>query len=117
MIVRLWRARLQPGRDDQYERFAAGTSLPMFREQVGVLGALPLRSPDERAVLSCWQDRDAVALLASPGYRATVRRLEASGMLLGPQRVELFEIGGGFVDRADVAVAPSRADTDRGGTE
>jgi heme-degrading monooxygenase HmoA len=48
------------------------------------------------AVLSLWEDRDAIAALAgSPVYQETVQRLVATGVLAGPQTVEVLEVHGG----------------------
>lgn len=99
MIARLWRCKVRAGHEANYERFAAEVSLPMFREQAGIVGVLLLRAPEERVALSLWQDESAVAgLSSSPSYRDTVRRLEDSGVLLGSPSLEAFEVHGGFLD-------------------
>ena len=95
MIARLWRTRVRPGREVDYEQFAVEHSLPMFRRLAGCLGVMQLRSATDRVVLSLWADDAAVAALPGTAtYRETARRLEASGVLNGATTVEVFEIHG-----------------------
>ena len=96
MIARLWRTRVDLTRLTEYEQFAQDQSLPMFRQQQGFLVVFFLRDDQAILVVSLWRDRPAVeALAASATYQATVRQLQATGLLLGQQSVEIFEVSGG----------------------
>ena len=98
MIVRIWRTRVDPEREEEYERFTQEHSLPMFHQQRGLLGVLLLHGPEEWAALTMWESMAAVeALESSPTYAKTVHRLEGSGLLTGEQSVEVFEVHGGFL--------------------
>jgi heme-degrading monooxygenase HmoA len=96
MIARIWRTQVDLTRLAEYEQFAQEQSLPMFRQQRGFLGVFFLREHQNCLVLSLWEDRIAVeALATSATYQATVRQLQATGLLLGHSLVELFEVSGG----------------------
>jgi heme-degrading monooxygenase HmoA len=97
VIVRIWRTCIDPARADEYERFAAERSLPMFRAQEGYRGVLFTTAGDDtRAVVSFWEDAAALeALDRSESYRETVDALVATGLLGGEQSVELLEVHGG----------------------
>jgi heme-degrading monooxygenase HmoA len=96
MIARLWRTQVDLTRLAEYEQFAQEQSLPMFRQQQGFLGVFFSREHQHCLVLSLWKDRTAVeALATSATYQTTVRQLQATGLLLGHQSVELFEVSGG----------------------
>jgi heme-degrading monooxygenase HmoA len=94
----MWRATIHLGRIPDYERFAQVESLPMFQQQAGFLGVLFTRRRYRCAVLSFWEDEDAVrALSESATYKATAARLEASGILRGETLVEAWRVHGGFL--------------------
>ncbi len=97
MILRIWRAQLDPTRLEEYRRFEAERSLPMLHKQPGFLGVFFLREAEYRAAsLTIWEDRGAVeALQSSPSYRQTTRELAESGLLAGEQSVEVLEVEGG----------------------
>lgn len=96
MIARIWRTQVKLKRVAEYEQFAQEQSLPMFRQQQGFLGVFFLREHQNCLVLSLWEDRTAVeALATSATYQATVRQLQATGLLLGNSLVERFEVSGG----------------------
>ena len=98
MILRLWRARLEPARLEEYRRFEREQYLPMLRRQPGFLGVLFLRSAEahDAASITVWEDRGAVeALQSSPSYRETTRELAESELLAGEQAVEVLEVEGG----------------------
>ena len=82
MFVRIWRARVDPARLDEYERFVEAHSRPMFADQQGFLGAIFSRQGYEVAVLSFWRDEAAVrALQTSASYRRTATMVEETGLL------------------------------------
>jgi heme-degrading monooxygenase HmoA len=97
VIVRIWRTGIDPARADEYERFAQERSLPMFRAQPGFRGVLFTTAADgDRAVISFWEDEQAVELLdRSESYRETASALGSSGILRGEQSVEVLDVGGG----------------------
>jgi heme-degrading monooxygenase HmoA len=77
VIVRIWRTRVAPDREEEYERFTQEHSLPMFHQQKGLLGVLLLHGPEDRAALTMWESMAAVeALESSPTYAKTVHRLK-----------------------------------------
>ncbi len=81
MLVRIWRTGVDAARLAEYGEFERKRSLPMFREQRGLLGVLFLREADDRAAaLTFWEDGEA---------------LLAAGLLRGEQPVEVFEVEGG----------------------
>ena len=99
MVARIWRTRVKPERFEEYDRFARGRSLPMFRKQRGFIGVLFMREEeDQAAVLTLWENEKAVEELeASPLYRQTVEVILGSGLLAKEQSVEVFEVHGGQV--------------------
>ena len=98
MIARIWRSGLDASRRDEYERFAAERSLPMFQRRHGCLGVLFGAGEEECVVVSLWTDRDAVDRLeVDPEYRATVDAIVAAGFLRPPRAVELVEASSAWV--------------------
>jgi heme-degrading monooxygenase HmoA len=97
MIVRIWRARLNPARLEVYRRFERERCLPMLRKQPGVLGVLFLRETEARAVsITVWEDRVVLeALESSPSYQRTTRELAESGLLASSWSAEVLEVDGG----------------------
>jgi heme-degrading monooxygenase HmoA len=90
VIVRVWRAEIDPERAEEYERFARERSLPTFRAHAGFRGCALIRDGAECTVVTLWErSEDVAALEASPRYRDTVRAIMATG----------------FVRRAEEAVA------------
>ena len=97
MILRVWRAKLNTVRLEAYRRFERERCLPMLRRQPGFLGVLFSREADDRAAsITIWEDVGAVeALASSPSYRRAARDLAESGLLVGEQSEEVFEVEGG----------------------
>jgi heme-degrading monooxygenase HmoA len=97
VILRVWRAKLNPARLEEYRRFERERSLPIYRKQPGLLGVLFLREAEDRAAeITLWEDRGTLeALASSPSYRRAVRELAESGLLVREQSVEIFEVAGG----------------------
>ncbi len=93
VIARIWRTGLDEARADVYDRFAAEQSLGMFRSQAGFCGVLFARTEAGRAVITLWQDQEAIQALAeSDAYRGTAAALEATGCLRPPQSVEVMPL-------------------------
>lgn len=99
MILRVWRAKIAPGRGGEYRRFERERCLPMLRRQPGLLVVLFLREAgDHAASATIWEDGGGVeALESSPSYRGTARELAESGLLAGERSVEAFEVAGGIL--------------------
>jgi hypothetical protein len=82
VIVRIWRATIDPARADDYERFARELSLPMFRAHGGFRGCAFQRDGAECTVVTLWDEpEDVAALEASTLYRETVASIMASGFV------------------------------------
>ena len=97
MILRIWRAKINPARLEEYRRFERERCLPMLHKQPGLLGVLFLRDAEDHATsLTIWEDRGAVeALQSSPSYRETTHELAESALLAGNESVEVLEVEGG----------------------
>ena len=97
MILRVWRAKLNRARLEEYRRFERERCLPMLRKQPGLLGVLFLRQAEDRAAsLTIWEDAGAVdALESSPSYREITHELAESALLAGDESVEILEVEGG----------------------
>jgi heme-degrading monooxygenase HmoA len=101
MIVRMWTASVATDRITDYERFAATESLAMFKSQPGNLGVLFTRRESTCTVVSLWDSNAAVeALTASPAYDLTVRRIVATGFIIGDATAVSWESHGGWVSPA-----------------
>jgi heme-degrading monooxygenase HmoA len=82
VIVRVWRARIDPARADEYERFARERSLPMFRSHGGFRGCAFLRNGAECTVITLWEGAaDVAALERSNRYRETVAAIMRTGFI------------------------------------
>ena len=82
MILRIWRANIDPARAEEYERFARERSLPMFRSHRGFRGCAFLRNGSDCAVVTLWaRPEDVAALEASVLYRETVAAIMATGFV------------------------------------
>jgi heme-degrading monooxygenase HmoA len=82
VIVRIWKANIDPARGDEYERFARERSLPMFRSHRGFRGCAFLRSGGDCVVVTLWDGpEDVAALEASHLYRTTVAAIMAAGFV------------------------------------
>jgi heme-degrading monooxygenase HmoA len=93
MIMRIWRTQVDVTRASEYERFATGQSLPMFRAHRGFSGVLFGRHGADCIVITLWEDDAAAdALEDSPRYRDTVARITTTGFLTGPSQIERFTL-------------------------
>jgi heme-degrading monooxygenase HmoA len=82
VIVRIWRAQIDPARADEYERFAQERSLPMFRSHDGFRGCAFLRDGAECTVITLWEAAgDVAALERSDRYRETVAAIMKTGFI------------------------------------
>jgi heme-degrading monooxygenase HmoA len=115
VILRIWRARLDPARIEEYRRLEAKQCLAMLRKQPGFLGVFFLReAADNAASITIWEDRGAVeALESSPSYLRATRELAEGGLLVGEPSVEVLEIESG--DLRSEALVGALARTGRTG--
>ena len=82
MIVRIWRAEIDPARAEEYELFAQERSLPMFRSHAGFRGCALAREGADCTVVTLWERlEDAEALEDSDRYRETVEAIMATGFV------------------------------------
>ena len=82
----------------------------MFRQQPGCRGVVFAGSGEDCAVISFWENNDAVARLdSSPTYQEVAGGLLDANILRGDQRLEVFDAEIGFID------LPGDADTAAGG--
>jgi hypothetical protein len=82
VIVRIWRATIDPARAEEYDRFARERSLPMFRAHGGFRGCAFQRDGAECTVVTLWAGPQYVAALeASTLYRETVAAIMAVGFV------------------------------------
>jgi hypothetical protein len=108
LVVRIWRTGLDESRSREYEDFALGISLPMFRRHAGFLGVLFAGTGAERAVITLWSGQAAAAALEeSADYQATAQAIEAAGFLRPPQRVELLPVHTSWTKPLDHDPGPS----------
>lgn len=110
MMLRIWRTGLNRARLPEYDRFERARSLLMVREQRGLVGVLFLRKDSDRAAaLTMWEDMAAVdALAGSVCYQDAARNLAESGLLVGAQWIELFEVHHGELHPRLCADLPMR---------
>jgi heme-degrading monooxygenase HmoA len=97
LLMRIWTTRYDPARRAELEAFAHTVSLPMFRRQQGLRGVLFAASGDHFVTVTFWESHEAIRKLEqeSADYADAVRRLMLTGLLVGEQRVEVFEVVGG----------------------
>lgn len=99
MIMRIWRTEIDQAQARDYSEFARRHSLPMFREQPGFKGVFFTARSGERAVITIWDNTDAVtALDRSASYGRTVAAIRAAGFLRGESTVEVLEVEDGFLE-------------------
>ena len=97
MILRVWRAKIDRARIEEYRRFEQEQSLPMLHKKPSLLGVLFLReAEDQAASITIWEDMGAVvALESSPSYQRTARELFEGNLLVGEPSEEVFEVKSG----------------------
>ena len=98
MIVRNWYTQVDETRLDEYSASEQNQSFPIFNHRAGCLGVFFLRTEKGCAALSLREDMAAIdALVRIPIYQETVKKLIKTGLLRGQQRVEVYEVAGGFL--------------------
>ena len=85
MIVRLFRARVHPGKEDEFERFVLGTGLPMVRAAEGcthvTAGKSRWSEQPEFVVVTHWNSADALQAFAGSDWQQAVIEPEEAHML------------------------------------
>jgi DNA-binding response OmpR family regulator/heme-degrading monooxygenase HmoA len=131
MIIRVFRGRVQPGKQDEYERLLVHSAIPEFRSQAGLIalhiGTPTERTPDEFLVTTVWKDLAALQAFAGDRwYEAKVGpdeekllkqvfvhhyedragdRLPEAGRLGPPHSAQVLLVGGASQDLPAVIAA------------
>src|SRR5215469_2004806 len=73
MIIRVFRARLKPGKRDAYERLCREHYIPLIREQPGFMtariGEPPEGAPEDFALVSIWKDLASLQAFAGEHWQ------------------------------------------------
>ncbi len=76
MIIRVFRARVHEGKQEEFERFFLNKALPMIKSRQGLISVsigTPLPStPDEFVMIMVWKDIDALKGFAGPEWENAV---------------------------------------------
>jgi len=76
MVIRVFRARVQPGKQAEFEALARRLSVPLVQKQKGLLGfyaGRPLgHSRDEFVMITLWEDLEAVKAFVGPDWEQAV---------------------------------------------
>ena len=94
MIIRVFRARLRPGKRAAYDRLCRTVSLPLMRAQEGCLAVsigepTPAR-PDEFVVVSVWRDLERLVAFVGEQWREAMI-VPGEADLLEVARVEHYD--------------------------
>ena len=85
MIVRLFRARVHPGKEDEFEHFVIETGIPMVKAQEGcahvTVGKSRWSEQPEFVVVTQWRSVDALQAFAGPDWQNAVIAPEEEPML------------------------------------
>jgi heme-degrading monooxygenase HmoA len=85
MIVRVFRARVHPGREGEFERFVIETGVPMVKAAEGcthvTAGQSRLNEQPEFVVVTRWRSVDALQAFAGPDWQKAVIEPEEEHML------------------------------------
>jgi heme-degrading monooxygenase HmoA len=85
VIVRVFRARVHPGKEDEFERFVTGTGVPMVRAAEGCTEATAGKSrwngQPEFVVVTHWSSVEALQAFAGPDWQKAVIEPEEEHML------------------------------------
>ena len=76
MVIRVFRAHVQPGRQADFEAMARRLSVPLVRKQKGLLGfyaGRPLvHSKDEFVMVTLWDSVDSIRAFVGPDWEQAV---------------------------------------------
>jgi heme-degrading monooxygenase HmoA len=84
VIVRVFRVRVHPGTEDEFERFVTGTGIPTVTAQPGCSHASAGRGRDGRpefVVVTHWSSVEALRAFAGPDWQTAVIAPEEEHML------------------------------------
>jgi antibiotic biosynthesis monooxygenase len=85
VIVRVFRARVHPGKDDEFERFVIGTGVPMLKAAEGcphvTVGKSRWSERPEFVVVTHSRSVDALQAFAGPDWQQAVIEPEEGHML------------------------------------
>jgi heme-degrading monooxygenase HmoA len=85
VIVRVFRARVHPGKEEEFERFVIGTGAPMVEAAEGCTEVTAGRShwtqQPEFVVVTHWKSVDALQAFAGPDWQKAVIEPEEEHML------------------------------------
>jgi quinol monooxygenase YgiN len=98
MIVRVFRARIQPGKLAKWQEKVEKFSIPWLKSQRGMLGYYPGKPLDpaskEYCMISLWQDLNALKEAVGEDYLEVVL-LEDEAVLVEETSVDHYELFGG----------------------
>ncbi|WP_228853055.1 hypothetical protein [Aegicerativicinus sediminis] len=57
MIVRIWTTGIKPGKNKEYLEFANKYSIPMFKQQKGIMGVTIFTKDYKSSVLTYWKKK------------------------------------------------------------
>jgi heme-degrading monooxygenase HmoA len=76
MVIRVFRARVQPGRQAEFEAMARRLSVPLVQKQKGMLGFYAGRpvghSRDEFVMVTLWESVEALKAFVGPDWEQAV---------------------------------------------
>jgi hypothetical protein len=85
VIIRVFRARIHPGKEDEFERFVRETGVPMAEAQAGCSHVAWGRSrwgdQPEFVVVTHWDSLDELEAFAGPRWQEPVIEPEEQDML------------------------------------
>ena len=85
VVVRIFRARVHPGKEDEFERFVIETGVPMVKAQEGcthvTVGKSRWSEQPEFVVVAHWRSVDALQAFAEPDWQNAVIAPEEEHML------------------------------------
>ena len=94
MIIRIFRAVVQPGKQQEFEAFFTETAIPHVRKQPGLIslfiGRPGPRTPDEFVMVMKWKDLESVKAFAGSDWEHAVI-LEAERHLIKAVSVHHYE--------------------------
>ena|SRR5438270_13701608 len=96
MIVRLWRAQIDPARRSEFQHLEEEHLVPLLEQQPGFGGVLFLSQDKELTVLTLWDTRaSADAFNSGAAASELTQQVRDHGFLLSEPRVEVFDITAG----------------------
>lgn len=85
MVIRMFRARVRPGKREEFERFLRDTAVPLVSSQTGIvaqhLGRPFDEASDEFVYVTVWKDLDSLRRFAGENWQEAV---------IDPSEVELL---------------------------